>query len=341
MACYLPTIKPHADFKGIDMKPYEKREFDTLVTLANANNEQFRYQASNAYTAYTRPDRRLLRRVRPAAEFYNRYQDVYQPTIRELGRKKPHDAMTTTIAKGLLVGDSVAADIVKNLYDNRYETLMQETIASLPHRSRLHAARILHMPTQQIESLLYHYHQAMLYTDVSHHLRIAVDDPVASLFSRVPSLWRIQRNRRKTVRIEKKRIATIDHELQKIDAQKGDLLRRIVSNQLELVTLLGLRNEFAKKATGSSRQQLEKFEKTTKKFMNQQIDAYMLDHPDANLRNIAHKKRTIEQLLQDIIALNNVERNQLLLTFSDYSRLYNERIALVDAQQARDEYINR
>jgi hypothetical protein len=109
------------------------------------------------------------------------------------------------------------------------------------------------------------------------------------------------------------------------------------------MTLLGLRQEFMKKIThhSGSRRQFDQFEKTIKTFVGKQVDLYVAQSPDASLHELGNQKHSLEQILQDLFALGNAHRNQLVMLFSEYRRLYSEREEIVTAQRARSMYIDR
>lgn len=134
---------------------------------------------------------------------------------------------------------------------------------------------------------------------------------------------------RKTRQNDIKRATEITEQLQRIDAEKGDLLQRIVRNQLQLLRILALRNDYAKMITSSTSQSKRArstiFKKVTEQFVNQYIDTYALENPDIAKKDLSNKKHEIEQILYDTFELNNAQRNQFILLFADYSRLYSER----------------
>jgi len=325
------------------MQPYSKDEFDTVAAVLQDNVERFRYDAMKTYGEYSPTERGMLRKVRPKAAFYVRCKDSHYPVLESLNRDKPYATMRARIADGLVIGDKEATDITDKLYAERYERLVQETTAALPRASRRHAARILRLPSAQANELLDHYKQATLYQDVAQTHHVNAYDPHSSALSRLVKRWKIRRERQRLLHTDTERISAIESLLQKTDVEHGDLLRRIVSHDLEIVTLLGIRNEFMKKTArqSSARHQLEQFDKTVKKFTTEQVDAYIAKNPDATLRQLGEKKHAIEQIIQELLTLDTTKRNQLVLLFSEYRRLYTERESILAAQRDRDVYTNR
>lgn len=142
------------------------------------------------------------------------------------------------------------------------------------------------------------------------------------LVSRTLAKWQTQREQRQLI----KRIKVIDSELRAIDREKGDLLQRIVSSKLEIIEILALRNTYEKELSiNRVTDAPDPFKALTKQFIDQQIDKC----PGASQREITDQKHSIERILTEVFALDNAGRNQLVLGFSNYSRLYNEKQSLL------------
>ena len=325
------------------MQPNSKDEFNTLTTVLKGNVDRFRYDAMKAHNEYSPSNRKLLRKVHPKAVFYIRCLDTHYPVLESLNRKKPYETMRSRIASGLVIGNKEATDITDKLYSERYERLIQQTTTALSRSSRRHATRILRLPSAQAKELLGHYKQATLYQDVARAYRVSIYDPHSPALLRLIKRWRIRRERRTLLRRDTKRIDAINTTLQQTDDEQGDLLRRIVSHNLEIVTLLGIRNEFVKKTVRqpNARRQLEQFEKAIKKFVHDQLDSYTSLNPDATLHQLGKRKQAIEHIIQDLILLDATKRNQLVLLFSEYRQLYVERESILAAQRDRDVYASR
>lgn len=325
------------------MQPYSKDEFDTVAAVLRDNVERFRFNATGALSDYTPENRSLLRKVRPQAVFYMRCQDSHYPLLKLLNQDKPYATMRTRIAEGLAIGDKEATDITDRLYAERYEQLIQETIAVLPRTSKRHATRILRLPSARTQELLDRYKQATIYRDVARTFDVAIYDPHSSHLARYIQQRQIRQDRQQTRRLDAKNIAAIDATLQKTDDEHGDLLRRIVSHDLEIITLLGVRNEVAKKTARQPdvHDQLDQFDKTIKKFVHEYIDEYKTSRPDTTLYELSEKKHAIERIVHDLLALGATERNQLVVLFSDYRTLSMKRDSILFAQRDRDAYSNR
>lgn len=155
------------------------------------------------------------------------------------------------------------------------------------------------------------------------------------LLSRALAKWQIQREQRHSIKINQKRVKMIDGKLRAIDTEKGDLLRRVVSSKLELIEILALRNTYEKEITANptkdERGRQARFETLTKQFIDQHLDEYLTQKPDASSQNIADERQYLQLILADVFALDNAGRNQLVLGFSNYSRLYNEKQSLLAA----------
>lgn len=327
------------------MKPYEKREFDKLVTILQENVEEFRFEAARAYAAYTRANRRLLRRARPEVMIYQRFNELFKPTDKLLKRKQSYDATVTQLTKNLLISSIEADHIAHSLYENRQVSLITETIAPLPQRAQKGAATLLAMPANEIEQLLASYKQATLYQDAAAAFSIATYDRHRRLVPRAIARLRIQRQRKKQFRAEQKRITAIDRELQKVDERLGDLLRRMVSYELEIIEIAALRNTFSKKAVSargnSARKQLSEFEKTTTPYLDAQLKSYQAAYDTISLKQLASVKRGIERVLHDTFALSNGDLNRHVMAYSTYAKLFNEKQSILTAHNERQQFIDR
>jgi len=345
LAGYLRGTSATTKDEGMTMRPYSKQESDEIIHIAQENVEQFRHDAYLADRSYSRAERRLLQGIETKyqAAFYTRCKELYQPTTKSLQQKRPFEAMRAQMQKSLLIGKNQADNLTTDLYQMRQETLRRETVALLPRRAQKHARRILTLPPDQLEQLLEHYQQATLYREVATSLRVVTYDPHRSFISRLVRRYRIYRHRIRTLRKEKQRIKVIDRLLTKLDLETDNFLQRILSSEVELMEVLALRHEFEKKTKGqpsTPRRTLDRFEAMTKKFINKQLESYQAQCPDATLNDIGQRKNTLTQLLQDIFALRNTDRNWLVRRISEYTKLYDEKQSIVTAQCARQAYID-
>lgn len=160
-------------------------------------------------------------------------------------------------------------------------------------------------------------------------MRLAVHNP-SPLLSRTLAKLQMQREQRQMIKNDQKRVKEIDSKLHAIDAEKGDLLQRIVSNRLEIIEILALRNAYEKQIAASSiTDTQDPFETLTKQFINQHLDEYRKQNPSAPQSDITDQKQSLTLILTEVFDLDNTDRNQLVLGFSNYSRLYTEKQALL------------
>lgn len=327
------------------MKPYDSTQFEKTVKIAQANIEEFRYEYARAHYALNRDERRLIQKISAMDVFYERYVEFYLPTLKTLRLKKPFDTIKSSLSKGLVLSATESKHLTEIIYQDRHEKLINDTVAPLSDNSQPHALTLLHIPEEQLTVILYHYRDVTLYQDVSKKVGYLAYDPYDSFLKRSITRWKINRNRKKTLRSEHRRLTQIDRRLHRIDKEKGDLIRRIVSNHLELMPVLSLRNEFIKRVSQnnatSKKQSFEQFEKTIQSLMKKQIDTYAVENPDAIFTDFRSHKQQLEQLLYDTFTLSNSQSNALITDHSQYAKLYSEHEKITARQQARNAFIHR
>lgn len=327
------------------IKPYSNHDYAKALESAKQNSEKFRHEANQAYAQYIPRYRRMLRAIKSKNEFYARYQESFRPVLVRLTQKKAQTTMKSYVMKHFSIASPEAEDIVSSLYAQQHEKHIQETIAFQPRRAKKSARRILELPIDQADTLLDRYKQVCLYRDVAKESHIVIYDPFDSILNRPITRYRIRRDQRKTSKMVRKRLNHIEKQLLSFDTQDGDLLRRIVHHSLTPIELIALRTAYENKLhlgkATTVRAELDRFEKVTKTYIDQKLDIYTSQNTEVSLREITRERRDIEQVIQDLFLLDNSARNRLVINFSDYSRLYNEKNNIIASQQARDDYSSR
>lgn len=337
--------------KKLSIKDTERIKKQAITDVALVDIEAFRSDASRAYEVYPREERSLLRgltaRDKSAFDILNSWEAELLPFRMKLELKRNETSFLKQISKQLILTDSQAQATVDQLVDERLE-LATETFVSAHYagidtkgdeayaKQRDNAEIVFSLPVAAIERLKNHLVDYVLYKGVAAEYRVAVYDMHGPLITRLWSASRINSERQKKARQDKKRLRQIHKRLFELETSDDGLLGEIMKQSWDLIVVLSLRNRYEKCIKGMTKddaasivRRLEVFDSETRQFKEKYTESLLGSVNQTSLQSARSLTKYVDTLLLRIFDLTTVQKNQLLVASKEYRELTQEAATLL------------
>lgn len=323
----------------VDFKQAYAVQLRELEKRAEERPLLFRVQARQAYTNYTRPLRRISRRLNTpeaaALDFYTAWRERYTSLVRRIEAAVRGGKLDKMLARVLLLPDQPSVDqLTQVLLEIRTECERQALVDSLydaKRRKRAHRTarafidRSDSMVARDIDTFINY----ELYRTVAREQKIAAVDRNVNLLFRMFQGLREFRQTRKLVRSSRWRLAQINTEIFATEQLHDGLVARLFGLGIDLIEVLAARQEYEKAlgrlnaaAQKSPTKKLELYEKKTAKIRS----AYLDSVPGlAGLKDVQKAAKEIDDALLKVFDFDAQQCNDLMRALKRYRTLARER----------------
>jgi hypothetical protein len=327
-----------------------KEEARSAEATATKNVEQFRFEASEAFATFDKRQRKWAKELTggqfSAVDFYEKYLKEFKPLVSNLTAQPTNATFIKDLKKHLQTDDSTAVETINELILQRKQQAIRHFLAPITPRSAQRAEQLLELPLIELDKLYESFKAYSAYSHVARTLSIPVFDVHASLIRRVILRRRIERERRKREKIETQHLRHLAQELQEFEKTDGDIAGLLAAKNLDLVLILAARNNYEKTAkkpssntTKNKIEAMRLFEDTVSKLVERHISAFIENRNITSLQEIHHEEADLKTLLLRIFELDTVAKNRLVVTASDYKKMYDETQQILAAQAERTMYV--
>ncbi len=333
----------------------EQTTVKLYTDLATTDREAFRRAATSAYESFNVHDRVFIDKFESTSatpyDVLILWKDMLLPVSHTLRTKRSDLMFRNAMMKHLVLDtDEVQSTIHQVINMRESDAIRKFTVRLYPldkkkdtyRKQRAHIADLLLMFQQEIFDLKDRYVSYMMYKYVAQQQEMTIIDPYASFLKRAVAARRIRAERRNVIRAEQARLACIQLRIHELRTANGMLLGDILDMNVDLIVVLGLRNQYekhiAKLPTSdaiSAAKRLAIFETETQTFREGYIDSATTDPVEVSLEITRSMTKSIDGLLLRIFDLPMMQKNQLLVHAKQYRELTRERADILQAQQTR------
>jgi len=236
---------------NINIREQAKKQLidDSLI----ANVEDFRSQATKAFNDYTVRQRTIIYQL--GAKNIDSYgvltawQDELLPKQQSLRKKRSDDAFSKLLTKNLLLKNNEIESKVDHIIQERETEILNNFIEKIyPIATdndsnkytdqRQQATDLLSKPETEINEILNHYIDYLLYKEIADENHISVNDPHSSPIKRLISNSRIRSERKKTVIYQNERLIFIKNRLELLSKMNGGLVANLYEKKWDLIIRL-------------------------------------------------------------------------------------------------------
>lgn len=332
-----------------EFSPY-KEEVRTVEAIATKNIERFRFKALEAFTVFDKKQRKWAKELAngqfSAIDFYEKYLKEFKPLIVDLKAQPDNVGFVEDLKKHLQTDDTTAVETINELIVQRKQQAIRQFLASIPPRSARRAQQLLELPIAEVDTLYDSQKAYSVYSYVAGKLAIPVLDPHASLVRRMTLRRKIKTERRKRDKNESKRLRYLAEQMRKFEKEEGDIAGLLAAKNLDLMLILAARNDYEKaKAKASSKkpsskiEEMRLFENSVSTLVEQYLAAYIGTRTITSLQEIHREEADAKTLLLRIFELDTAAKNRLIVTASDYKKLYDQTQQIIVAQSDRALYL--
>lgn len=332
-----------------EFSPY-KEEVRTAEAIAAKNVEQFRFKALEAFTAFDKKQRKWAKELASgqfsAIDFYEKYLKEFKPLIVDLKAQPDNVSFVEDLKKHLQTDDTTAVETINELIVQRKQQAIREFLVSIPPRSARRAQQLLELPIAEVDTLYDSQKAYSVYSYAADKLTIPVFDPYAPAFRRMVMRRKIKAERRKRDKNESKRLRYLAEQMRKFEKEEGDIAGLLAAKNLDLILVLAARNDYEKaKAKASSKkpsskiEEMRLFESSVSTLVGQHLSAYIGTRTIASLQEVHREEADAKTLLLRIFELDTATKNRLVVTASDYKKLYDQTQQILSAQSDRALYL--
>lgn len=317
--------------KGSFPENFRSEELARLSSLATSNPELFRHEASQAAKAFSLEQRRWTNELEngtySAVDFYHTYEVQFRPLIEELNKLTARPVFVRTLRTSLGLGEVTAEALGTRLLDERKNQAIDEFIEGLKGKARWRAARILTMPTSEVDRCRATFETYALYLHVAKISNTIFVDVHAGTIPRLIQRFKAWRQRRTVTKNKALHLKKLQTKLREFEQAEGDLPGLIVEHGLDLMLVLGARQDYEKARKETVKDSLgtvRQFDISTKKLVENHMADYIRHYPKASVQQLNQEEASIKALLLRIFELDTTARNRLVVTISECRSLYEE-----------------
>lgn len=334
----------------------ERAKLQQYEELFSSDVELFRREAAKAYGAYEPRERKFLRKLEgvdmTSYAVLTTWEDMLLPVLYTLQTKRAEPTFRKSLVRHLVLDVDETQKTIHNVINTREKEVIQKFITQVygpetkksPYRKqRRHALGLFAVPQQEVFDMKDHLVAYTLLRHVADEHAIAVIDIHAPLRKRLKAARRVRRERKQTMRAEAVRLAYIENRTAEIRAAHDGLVADILDKNIDLVTVISLRNRYEKRLAALSKsdvihasKRLAIFDQETSEFREQYTSTAAGDL-EASLEATRQTTKVIDDLLIRIFDLTTTQKNQLLLYTKEYRELVDEQAAIMQTQKNRAE----
>jgi hypothetical protein len=334
----------------------ERARLQQYEELLAKDVELFRREATKAYSAFEPYERKFLRKLETGEVTsyvaLTTWEDALLPVLYTLQTKRAEPAFRRAMVKHLALDMDETQKTIHSVINTREKAVIQKFITQVygketkrkSHRKqRRHILGLFAVPQQEVFDMKEHLVAYTLLRHVADEHGIAVVDAHAPLRMRLKAARRVRRERKKAKRAEAVQLAHIAARTAEIRAARNGLVADILDKNIDLVTVISLRNRYEKRLSALSKsdvihaaKRLAIFDEETREFREQYTSLAAVDI-EASLESTRQMTKAIDDLLLRIFDLTTTQKNQLLLYTKEYRELVDEQAAIMQTQKNREE----
>jgi len=329
------------------------QQYEELLTN---DVELFRREATKAYRAFEPHERRFLRKLETdevtSYAALTIWEDTLLPVLYTLQTKRAEPTFRRVMVKHLALDMDEAQKTIHGVINTREKAVIQKFITQVygkeskrksHRRQRRHILGLFAVPQQEVFDMKEHLVAYTLLHHVADEHGVAVVDAHASLRMRLRAARRVRRERKRAKRAEAVQLAHIAARTAEIRAARNGLVADILDKNIDLVTVISLRNRYEKRLSALAKsdvmhaaKRLAIFDEETREFREQYTSLAGVDI-EASLESTRQMTKAIDDLLLRIFDLTTTQKNQLLLYTKEYRELADEQAAIMQTQKNREE----
>lgn len=316
-----------------------------LSDQAKDNPEQFRTHATKALAAFTPKDRDIAQAITTpdisAHDVLCAWESTLLPARKKLSQKQTAQRLQKALSSSLSLDDPAAKALADSLINERNQQLLQLCLDELypinPQlkkdilaEHRAHAAELLEHTDVYLQDFKQRFVNFVIYQHTARLYNRAVYDPFASWLERKRTTLKVSKERRKTTKEEKLRLAHIQVRLDELAAMQDGLVGAVMQKDWDAVHIVSLKNAYEKRISSAPQpvtpaQRLAIFDEVTHEFRDQQTEKLTTGSSQSGLESIRGISADITKLLTRLFDLDNTQKNQLVLQLKEYRALMHER----------------
>lgn len=348
----------------MDLKTIDDREQSTrqqIISTVLFSVEKFRFDAEKAFDDFRLRERMLLNSLESKGiSSYGLLSAWYEellPMQNTIKSKRTDDIFTKSLIDNLLMSPDEAGSEINRIVARRESDVLHDFIyriypiaddrkKDLYKNQRKIALKLLSRQESEINQIRNHRINYVLYKEIAKQNNVTVIDSQSSLLKRLWAKISINSERKKTIELEKKRLLQINSRLKVLSTIDGGLVAEIFENKIDLMIILGLRNQYEKKVgklpkanSKNAVKHLEIFDAETQKYKKDQIEKLTINSDQVSLESTRKITEYIDNLLLRIFDLTNIQKNKLLLYTKEYRELMQEKDSIIDIQNNRYDHI--
>jgi hypothetical protein len=322
--------------------PEDELRYERIKKDAQSDILAFRTHAHRSAEAYPRATRQLLRSVSthstPAYVLLNEWLQRIAPDVEALKKSRQGVSLRNTLAKQLHMSGPAAADLAKQLVDERIAYVCDHFLDlcySRRSRARFVARKLLYLPPEDIAAIQNQFVSYELHRMVARELGVVFYDIHAPLLVRLYQKIREARQVKRYKKQRAKRLEEILHTEQELKAQQNAIISRILLVELDTVVALDAQRQYQKQLdrlkpeSRTPAKRLSLFAAATKKIR----EAYASKQSTSDkLADLQSAQQVIDEVLVEIFDMTDAERNTLMKRLKEYRELEREAAQITKEQ---------
>lgn len=341
------------DILVITDREQAKRQHITDSFLTSIEN--FRSEATIAFKSHSSIERALLRNLETknmtSYTVLAMWNNKLRPLRHELLKKRSDESFRKLMSKHLILNESQTSDKIDNLVKERTAEVFKDFIYDIYPISkddqsdkfcnqRECAKNLLSLPEVKIDKIMNHQIEYILYKEVASKNGVSVVDAHSGIIRRLITSSRVRNEQKKAIRLEDERLSFISTRLAELSDMNDGLIGQILAKKWDLITILGIRNQYEKKVAelptdkaNNAIKRLAIYDKETQDFKNEQLEHIILSAEQSSLLTTRQITEEIDKLLLRIFDLTTIQKNQLLLQTKEHRELVAEQTTILRKRQ--------
>ena len=290
----------------------------------------FRLQARKAFATFTKNERAIIRKLdiggMSVHDFFGQWRSEYIPLIDSIRDARTNATFEKSVQKNLKLDADTARARIEVLVAERIDEVRQACVEAMYPLDELQARKMAHSilirETESIARLAEHYVSYELYRDICEEMKLVVYDRWSSPVVRSLQLAKERRQIKRFTRLTRQQIANLVCERSVIESDHGGLISKMFSLGIDLVSILGARQDYEKALAklsqanrSSAAKRLALYEKHTNAIRTQYLESLPAE---STLGEAQLTAKEIDAVLIAVFDMDTVSRNALTTQFKRY-----------------------